>query len=66
MKREKKDQLGHILSLLGFLLVIFTGLANSLINLSDTISTFLVVLGITMLIAGVELVVKNRPEDSSE
>lgn len=66
VEREKKDQVGHLLSLLGFLIVILTGLANSLMNLSNGISTLIVILGILMLISGVELVIRNRPDNSTD
>ena len=65
VEREQKDEIGHLLSLLGFLIVIFAGLIGSFIKISDGLKTALVIFGIILLVAGVELVIRNRPENDS-
>jgi uncharacterized membrane protein HdeD (DUF308 family) len=66
VEREDKQRAGRLIGLLGFLLVIFTGLMYSAMNLPAAAGMTSVVLGIIMFVSGVELAIRNQSEGSAD
>ncbi len=66
MEREDKHRAGRLTGFLGFLLVIFTVLMYSAMNLPAAAGMSSVVLGIIMFVFGVELAIRNQSEGSGD